>query len=386
MKTLIKRTLITFAVVTGIVAFEVIAEGWHAFGASAQGTRLERLQKSPQWRDGKFENPQPLINHVTGTLVGLWHASKFGRPSEPLVPQPVNPEMFLKPPSSGLRITWLGHGTSLIELDGTRVLTDPVWSERPSPVSWAGPTRWYPPPISLAQLPALDAVLISHDHYDHLDMETIKALNQKGVSFRVPLGVGAHLEKWGVSPERIHEFDWWETLPLDKEGTVRTVATPARHASGRQVFDKDATLWSGWAVVGPTHRVYYSGDTGLFPAMKDIGERLGPFDVTLIESGQYHSAWPDWHIGPEQAVQAHQWVKGRVMMPVHWALLTLAYHGWTEPVERVIAQAKTAGVRVVTPRPGQSVEPEVDREPERWWPNVPWESAAEHPIVSSGVN
>ena len=137
MKTLIKRTLITFAVVTGVVAFEVIAEGWHAFGASAQGTRLERLQKSPQWRDGKFENPQPLINHVTGTLVGLWHASKFGRPSEPLVPQPVNPEMFLKPPSSGLRITWLGHGTSLIELDGTRVLTDPVWSERPSPVSWA---------------------------------------------------------------------------------------------------------------------------------------------------------------------------------------------------------------------------------------------------------
>jgi L-ascorbate metabolism protein UlaG (beta-lactamase superfamily) len=164
------------------------------------------------------------------------------------------------------------------------------------------------------------------------------------------------------------------------------VSTPARHASGRQVLDRDATLWCGYAFLGERHRVYYSGDTGLFPALRDIGSRLGPFDLTMIEIGQYSRGWPDWHIGPEQAMRAHQWVHGKIMLPVHWGLFALAYHGWTEPIERAVAAANASGVSLLTPRPGQSVEPSAPPPSEHWWPSLSWRPASEDPIVSSQVD
>jgi L-ascorbate metabolism protein UlaG (beta-lactamase superfamily) len=164
------------------------------------------------------------------------------------------------------------------------------------------------------------------------------------------------------------------------------VCTPARHASGRTLLDRDGTLWAGYALVGSTRRAYYSGDTGLFPALDEIGAKLGPFDVTMIEVGQYNRAWPDWHIGPEQAVRAHGMLRGRVMLPIHWGLLTLAMHGWTEPIERAFAAGKLAGATLVTPRPGQSIEPEALPPPERWWPPLPWKTAAEDPIVSTKMD
>ncbi len=233
--------------------------------------------------------------------------------------------------------------------------------------------------MALADLAAIDAVVISHDHYDHLDYPTLRAMKDwKDTRFIVPLGVGAHLESWGIPLGQIDELDWWERVKL---GDLEIVATPARHASGRGFWDKDATLWAGWALLGPKHRVYYSGDTGLFPAMKEIGAKLGPFDLTMIEAGQYNGAWPDWHIGPEQSVKAHQWVQGTMMMPVHWSALTLAMHGWTEPVERVLAEAAVQKVTVITPKPRQSVEPET--ETAKWWPQVPWLTAKQTPIVSS---
>jgi L-ascorbate metabolism protein UlaG (beta-lactamase superfamily) len=225
-------------------------------------------------------------------------------------------------------------------------------------------------------------VLISHDHYDHLDYESVRRLDALGVLFVVPLGVGAHLEYWGVPAARIRELDWWERTQL---GGLTVVCTPARHASGRFLFDKDAKLWAGYALVGEQHRAYYSGDTGLFPAMRTIGEQLGPFDVTLIETGQYHRAWPDWHIGPEQAVRAHQLVRGRVMLPVHWALLGLAFHGWTEPVERSLVAARARQALLATPRPAQPFEPSLPSSTPRWWPAVPWETAEQHPIVSTNA-
>lgn len=368
--------------VLALVALIGIAAAWNAMGALATGERRARMERSPEWNGSRFINPQPLVNHFGDALWSVFSASAVSAPSGVVPVHEMNSALFATPPESGLRVTWLGHSTSLVEIDGVRLLIDPVWSERPTPIPGIGPSRWYAPLIALQQLPAADAVLISHDHYDHLDAPTVRALAALGTTFVVPLGVGAHLEYWDVAPQKIIELDWWDSTRI---GTATIVSTPARHASGRMLIDNDATLWTGFAIIGPTHRVYYSGDTGLLPAMRDIGERYGPFDCTLIEVGQYHRAWPDWHIGPEQAVTAHEWVRGKVLLPVHWGLFRLAYHGWTEPVERVVVDAKRRGVTVATPRPGESVEPTRPLVTTRWWPSLPWETAVQHPIRSTQV-
>ncbi len=364
-------------IIVGLIA--TAANAWTAFGDSASGDRRARMEKSPEWKDGHFENPQPLINDLWGGLTAMMEVSPDVSPSTAV---PAVSTRLADVPPTGLRVTWLGHSSTVVEIDGHRVLTDPVWSQRPSPLTWLGPSRWYPPPAALEDLKPVDAVLISHDHYDHLDRQTIVAMKDWSTKFIVPLGIGAHLAYWGISESQIVELDWWERTRV---GMLEIVMTPARHASGRTVFDKDATLWAGYAVIGPQHRVYYSGDTGLFPAMKQIGEKLGPFDLTMIEVGQYHRAWPDWHIGPEQAVTAHQWVNGKVLLPVHWGLFPLAAHGWTEPIERVLAAGTRAGQRLIAPRPGQSIEPSAPPKLERWWPDLPWTSGAKDPIVSSQI-
>lgn len=379
----IARGLFVLGGLVAVAAVAALVAGWRAFGKRPDGARQARIERSPQWQDGHFENPQPLVNDGVRMVTGLLSASPHTGPDDALPVEKIDPKRFRTPPASGLRVTWLGHASVLVEIDGHRVLTDPVFSHRASPIPWIGPTRWYDPAIALADLPPLDAVVISHDHYDHLDQPTIVALNERAVKFVVPLGVGAHLEYWGVPLARIVELDWWETTSF---GTFEIVSTPARHASGRHVFDQGATLWSSYAFVGDRHRVWFSGDTGLFPAMKEIGERFGPFDVTMIETGQYHQAWPDWHIGPEQAVKAHALLRGKAMLPIHWGLFTLAYHGWTEPGERALAAADAASVSILLPRPGQSVEPTAPPASARWWPNVPWTTGRDDPIVSSKVN
>lgn len=368
----------------------ILVAGCASFGGRPEGARRARMERSPQWSDGRFENPQPLTNFFGLMVKGMFDVSAHASPTEdqPVSTVPVDPQRLATPPASGLRVTWLGHSTTLIEVDGKRFLTDPIWADRASPVSFIGPHRWYAPLIAIDRLPPLDAVLVSHDHYDHLDRSTIMALErqQPHLPFIVPLGVGAHLAAWGVPEARIIELDWWEKREL---GALTVVATPARHASGRMLIDNNRTLWASYALVGPRHRVYFSGDTGLFPAMREIGARLGPFDLTMIEVGQYDPAWPDWHIGPEQAVLAHQMLRGKAFLPIHWALFTLAYHGWTEPVERVKAAPATRDVVLLTPRPGQSLEPTASPPAElsrRWWPSLPWKTASERPVVSSRMN
>jgi L-ascorbate metabolism protein UlaG (beta-lactamase superfamily) len=374
------RVFLGLAALIVVLALVVVIDGWSAFGKAAEGARLSRMEASPQWDDGVFVNPQPLWNDWLGMF-------SFG--SDQAVPEVELPVVsgtrsrFAEPPPTGLRITWLGHSTTLIEIDGRRVLTDPVFGERSGPLTWAGPKRWYPPPIPLDELPEIDAVVISHDHYDHLDYPTMVRMKEWDTTFITPLGVGAHLAYWGIEESRIIELDWWDRTTIDD---LEVVCVPARHASGRHLLDQDHTLWAGYALLGDAHRVYFSGDTGLFRGMRDIGERLGPFDVAMIEVGAYGQAWPDWHIGPEQAIRAMGMVRGEVFFPIHWGLFDLAFHGWTEPIERTMVAAEAANVRALAPKPGQSLEPTDPPPLERWWPDVPWQTAEAYPIVSTDVD
>ncbi len=367
--------LISLAIITLVL----IANGWVRFGKKAEGTDRQALRASSRFKKGKFRNQLPLKNYTLRSIRDGFFASAHRKPNEtpPFVSN--DGKVYLSPPASGLRVTWLGHSTMLLEIDGATVLLDPVWGERASPFSWMGPRRWYESPLSLEDLPQVDAVLVSHDHYDHLNHETIVALKDRVPVFVVPLGVGSHLRYWGVPRDKIVEVDWWQEVQV---ADVNVVATPARHASGRHLMDLDSTLWAGFAVLGSRHRVYYSGDTGLFPGFKEIGERLGPFDLAMIETGAYNRNWPDWHLGPEQAVIANDWVKGKQLLPIHWGLFDLSFHSWTEPVERVLAASAYYNLSVATPRPGEVFEPGVTTF-EKWWPDVPWQEAAEHHVSSS---
>jgi L-ascorbate metabolism protein UlaG (beta-lactamase superfamily) len=222
----------------------------------------------------------------------------------------------------------------------------------------------HPSPVDLEALPAIDAVVISHDHYDHLDIDTVVALARtQQAPFFVPLGVGAHLRGWGIPEQRIVELDWNEGTAIDE---LTLVCTPARHFSGRFV-GRNATLWASWVAIGPTHRAYFAGDTGYAMSFAQIGADHGPFDVTLMPVGAYNKAWPDIHMNPEEAVRAHRDVGGRVLVPIHWCTFRLAPHPWAEPIERLLAAAASAGIQVAVPKPGQRIDPLETAEFEPWW-------------------
>ncbi len=359
-------------------------------GTSAQGDRLARMQASPQYKDEVFVNalPQERKRKKKRNFVdALRMVKSFAERDSLLSPTEALPVIDLSrvafgAPSTDLTVRWLGHSTMLIEIEGKRILTDPIWSKRASPVQFVGPKRFTPPLIPLEDLPPLDAVLISHDHYDHLDTATIKALKDK-VDFYVPLGVGAHLEYWGVAPERIHEMDWWEEATL---GTLRIVSTPSRHFSGRSMGDRNHTLWTSWSLVGERRRAFFSGDTGLTPEFAEIGERLGPFDITMLETGAYNQRWADMHMGPEQAVVAHRALRGKIMVPIHWGLFNLAMHTWTEPAERLRVIAQRDGDLIAQPRPGELIGAGLPIPGAQWWPNGEWQTAEESPVWSSAID
>jgi L-ascorbate metabolism protein UlaG (beta-lactamase superfamily) len=323
---------------------------------------------SPNYRNGVFVNLEPAstakMDREQLRLIA-WELLANRGGSRPTAPIPLAAPGIFDGHPEALAVSWLGHSTALLEIDGYRVLTDPVWSDRCSPSDIVGPQRLHPPPMQLEGLPAVDAVVISHDHYDHLDIDTVMALGRtQRAPFFVPLGVGAHLRAWGIPEHRIVELDWHQSAQVDK---LTVICVPARHFSGR-FMDRNSTLWASWAFVGPTHRAYFGGDTGYTKGFAQIGADHGPFDLTLLPIGAYNTAWPDVHMNPEDAVRAHRDITDDgLLVPIHWGTFRLAPHPWAEPVERLLAAAGPAQVNVAVPTPGQRVDPAEPVKSNPWW-------------------
>nr|MDT0657243.1 MBL fold metallo-hydrolase [Micromonospora sp. DSM 115978] len=350
-----------------------------ALGGRPSGPHAERIRRSPHFRDGAFQNlvttRTMLAENGQRTLREFLLGGQRRRPAGPvpLVTPTAPAESGDRPPTTAdavadeLAVIWYGHASALIEIEGRRVLIDPIWSERCSPSRLVGPRRLHPVPVPLDRLPPVDAVLISHDHYDHLDMATVRALrDHQSAPFLVPLGVGAHLRRWGVPDERIMELDWSDRVSV---AGLTVTATPARHFSGRGLV-RNRTQWSSWVLAGHHRRVFYTGDSGYFDGYAEIGRDHGPFDLTLIQVGAYDPAWPNIHMFPEEAVAAHLDLRGGLLVPVHWATFNLAMHSWAEPVDRLWREAKARGARLAVPRPGERIAVDDPPPVDGWWQAV----------------
>jgi len=357
-----------------------------SLGAKAGGLRLERMRSSLLWAGDGFRNIHPVLPGLRDPNARPPSLSEFLCGGERRFPRgrlpSVNPRaVWSKPPSTGLRATWLGHSTVLVEIDGRRVLTDPVWGSRASPSRMLGPKRFQPVPIALRSLPPIDVAIVSHDHYDHLDYPTIRELARRDVPFVTSLGVGAHLEAWGVRRERIAELDWWESYTLPN-ADLSVTAGPSQHFSGRGLHDRNATLWSSMIIRSPRHAVFFSGDTGLTTEYATIRARLGPFDLVMLEVGGLHPSWGDLHLGPENALQALALLGGGAFLPVHWGTFALAMHDWDQPAEALLTLGPKKGARLLMPRLGEPVEPARAYEVTPWWRAVDSEEVRRQPSVA----
>jgi L-ascorbate metabolism protein UlaG (beta-lactamase superfamily) len=339
-------------------------------GLTAAQRGRQSFGSSVQHDSERFRNVKPRPVEGFGKTLSIALNLLFKRPdgTAPASPLPVDTltraQLDAAPDRSLFR---LGHSTLLLKLRGQFWLTDPVFAERASPFRRFGPKRFHAPPIALADLPPLRGVILSHDHYDHLDRETVLALASKTGVFLTPLGVGDRLIEWGIDASKVRQFDWWQGTEID--GLAFT-ATPAQHFSGRSLFDGNSTLWASWVILDGDLRVFFSGDTGYFDGFKTIGERLGPFDVTFLETGAYDAQWPYVHMQPEETVQAHVDLRGRWLMPVHNGTFDLAMHRWQEPFERVTGLTTARGIPLATPRMGERLDLAAPHRGERWWRNA----------------
>ncbi|WP_371859623.1 MBL fold metallo-hydrolase [Pseudoduganella namucuonensis] len=322
---------------------------------------------SPQRAEGRFRNDKTMHKMgVMGTLRVIWQMA-FAKPADtvPAKPIPVHAltaaQLEAAPDNSVFR---LGHSTMLLKLDGGYWLTDPVFSERASPLQWLGPARFHQPPIGIEDLPPIKGVILSHDHYDHLDHAAVLALAGKTEVFIAPLGVGDTLVKWGVPADKVKQLDWWKSASV---GGVRLTATPAQHFSGRGLLDANKTLWASWVIQAGGQRIFFSGDTGYFKGFKEIGDKFGPFDLTMIETGAYDPQWPDVHMQPEETMQAHIDLRGKLLMPIHNGTFDLALHAWNEPFERITALAAERGQTLATPEIGQRLDVREAPPANQWW-------------------
>jgi len=371
-----KLTWTIVSLILIIVSSAVLLINWTSFGGTVSGDRLKKVKASPHFIDGKFANTLPHppleLGDVWGYLIEQFFGDQVRSPPSAIPVSSISsisPTILQNLSPSELRAIWLGHSSVYVEIEGLRLLVDPVFSTHASPFSSFGPKRFHAPPIALIDLPHIDAVLISHDHYDHLDMPTVQYLSSKGTHFFVPLGVGSHLDKWGIPKHQITELDWWESSTIKD---LLIVCTPAQHYSSRGFFDYKKSLWSSWVLKGTEYRVFYSGDTGYSDHFKQIGDQLGPFDLGIMRIGQYGpgASWIYSNMDPEDAVKANRAVQAVRMLPVHWGTFNLAFHNWDDPIKRAVKAAHEQDVKLVTPRVGEIIIPNEPLNPDRWWEEV----------------
>jgi L-ascorbate metabolism protein UlaG (beta-lactamase superfamily) len=323
--------------------------------------------ESPQHSDGRFRNAVEADAPGWRKTLAITWRFLFDKPSNTVPPRAVpvqtitTAQLQAAPDGSLYR---LGHSTLLLKLNSAFWLTDPVFSERASPLQWMGPKRFHAPPISIAELPPIEGVVLSHDHYDHLDRDAILELAPKVGRFIAPLGVGDRLIAWGVERDKVLQFDWWQSTDV---GGVHLVAVPAQHFSGRSLNDRNTTLWASWVILSGDLRLFFSGDTGYHAGFRSIGERYGPFDVTMLETGAYDAQWPDVHMQPHETLQAHLDLRGRSLLPVHNGTFDLAMHAWDDPFERITELAAARGVPLITPVMGEAVALQQHQSGHAWW-------------------
>ncbi len=321
------------------------------------------LKKGKKYINSEPTSEPGFREFLSITKEYLYHSSN-NTPKKPLGPFHTDAGLYRHPPQNGLRVTWLGHATLLIEIDGCRFLTDPVWSKRVSFSQFFGPKRFFQPPLALRNLPPLDAIIISHDHYDHLDKATIKHFAGTDIPFLCSVGVGQYLKRWGIAPGRITEMDWGNSVVIGQN--CKITATPARHFSGRGITHRNETLWSSFVIKGNRHNIYFGADSGWFEGYHDIGNAFGPFDLTMLGIGAYGKYWPDIHTTPADALRANKALNGKLMLPFHWGTFPLAPHAWYEPVEELVTLAQQQHQDILVPTPGQP-EDITGNKISEWW-------------------
>ncbi len=339
-----KRTLLTGAIII-----------MTCLAYNAADSRPAYQNDAPRQQPGFLKMVQVLwdftFNKPAGTV-----------PNRALPVQALTSDQLLAAPDNSL--FRLGHSTILLKLNGEFWLTDPVFSKRASPVQWAGPARFHAPPVSIADLPPIKGVILSHNHYDHLDYAAIRELEAKTEHFLAPLGVGDTLVSWGVPAAKVQQLGWWQSASA---GSLTLTATPAQHFSGRTLWDSNKTLWASWVIESGGLKVFFSGDTGYFKGFKEIGERFGPFDLTLMETGAYDPNWPDIHMQPRETMQAHIDLRGKVMLPIHNGTFDLAMHSWDDPFEQITALAAARGQTLATPMIGEALDIAQPQATGAWW-------------------
>lgn len=362
-------SIIVIILIIGVIFINTSPE----FGGKSTPEDIERYEQSGHYKEGIFINEIPTsmdmgFTSMVGTMIDFIKGVPNGRPKVAPPIETIDSLSIVKN-ISRTRLIWFGHSAFLLQIDGKNILLDPMLGKVPAPHPLLGGKRYNNNlPIEIEKLPQIDAIIISHDHYDHLDYGSIKALKDKTKQFLVPLGVGAHLKAWGIENTRIEEFKWWQELSYEH---LKVVFTPARHFSGRGLGDRSKTLWGSWVIQGKTDNIYFSGDGGYGPHFKEIGQKYGPFGFAMMECGQYNEKWHDIHMMPEETAQAAIDVNTEIMMPIHWGAFTLALHDWTDPAERVIKKAIELEQKFYIPMIGSSIwlDEIQELESEPWWKN-----------------